>query len=76
MRLVSPPSNPTPNEPTPESLRVQRLPEVESVCGIKRSQIYTLMAAGKFPRPVKLSERAVGWRARDVAAWLSSREAV
>lgn len=26
-----------------------------------------------FPKPVRLSKRAVGWRASDISAWLESR---
>lgn len=50
-----------------------RLPEVERASGLKRSRIAQLEALGKFPRRIKLSERAVAWRASDIAAWLESR---
>lgn len=74
MRLVQPASTVAP-EPDLEGLRIMRRIEVEQLVGLKRSQLYLLMAQGSFPKPVRLSERAVGWRARDVATWLSSREA-
>jgi prophage regulatory protein len=41
-----------------------RLPQVETLCGRKRSSIYQDIAAGKFPKPIKLNPpngRAVGW---------------
>lgn len=53
--------------------RILRRDEVEARCGIKRSTIYGWMAAGRFPRPVRLGERAVGWREHDIAAWLEAR---
>ena len=53
---------------------ILRRPAVEAKVGLSRSAIYLLMAKGLFPRPVKLSTRAVGWRAADIDAWLQSRE--
>lgn len=58
-----------------DPIRILRRPEVEARTGFKRSQLYKLMAEGSFPRPVKLSVRAIGWREADVDAWLRSREA-
>ena len=53
--------------------RILRRSEVERLTGLSRSTIYLLMTKGQFPRPVKLSERAVGWRACDIDAWLQER---
>jgi predicted DNA-binding transcriptional regulator AlpA len=33
------------------------------------------VAAGRFPAPIKTSERAVRFRASDLRAWLATREA-
>lgn len=55
--------------------RILRRPEVEHLTGFKRSMLYLLIQRGTFPAPVKLSERAVGWRECDVLAWLESRRA-
>ena len=32
------------------------------------------MHAGAFPKPVKLGERAVGWKADEIADWIETRE--
>jgi prophage regulatory protein len=32
-----------------------------------------MMADGRFPKPMKLGERAVGWSEAEIAAWLESR---
>lgn len=53
---------------------ILRRPQVEQATGLSRSTLYAMMAEGAFPKPVKLGKRAVGWRARDVAAWLESRK--
>lgn len=59
-------------ETTPEEadLAVLRLPEVVALTSLSRSTIYSKIARGQFPRPVKLSERASAWRKAEVQAWL------
>ena len=57
----------------PTSNLILRLPAVIQLTGLSHSTIYTLRAAGEFPRPVRLSVRAVGWREADIQAWLESR---
>jgi prophage regulatory protein len=53
--------------------RIQRLPEVMQTTGLGRTQLYNLINEGRFPRPVKLSARAVGWRESDIQAWIENR---
>ncbi|EXJ14861.1 helix-turn-helix transcriptional regulator [Imhoffiella purpurea] len=60
----------------PPTKRIIRLPEVVERCGLSRSSVYNLMAAGRFPRSIKLSERAVGWRESDIDNWLAGRQSV
>lgn len=53
-----------------------RLREVEVVTGLKKSAIYALIAAGKFPRPVRLfGKRISAWKAEEVMASLDRAEA-
>jgi len=54
--------------------QILRRPEVERITGLGRSTIYDWMSKGTFPKPVKLGSRAVGWRERDIAAWLDTRQ--
>lgn len=46
---------------------------VQDVTGLSRSTIYNLMSKGLFPRPVKLTGKAVAWPETAIADWLSSR---
>ena len=46
---------------------------VENLTGLSRSTIYDLMAKGQFPRPVRLTEKAVAWPESAIAHWLSQR---
>ena len=53
--------------------RILRRPEVETRTGLSRSTIYLWIQQGEFPKPVALGARLVGWRERDVTAWLKAR---
>lgn len=55
----------------PESL--MRMIEVSRRTGLSRATIYRLIAAGDFPRQVKLSQRASAWSSRAVSAWIADR---
>jgi len=55
------------------SLAVIRLPKVVKLVALSRSTVYSLIKNNAFPKPVKLSARAVGWREFDIEAWLESR---
>ena len=55
------------------NLGVVRLPEVLAQVAIGKSTIYSLISRNEFPKPVQLCRRAVGWRQRDIDAWLESR---
>lgn len=51
-----------------------RLPAVCDLTGYKRSTIYNLIKAGKFPASVRLAGGgAVAWRSADVRAWIEAQ---
>jgi prophage regulatory protein len=53
--------------------RLLRLPEVESLVGLRRSAIYARLQTGEFPQAVKLGPRAVAWPESEIQAWIASR---
>lgn len=53
--------------------KLLRLPAVIEVTGLGRSTIYAQIADGKFPAPVKLGVRAVGWPETAIIDWLNTR---
>ena len=59
--------------PSPEPTAFLRMPSVIRQTGLGRSTIYRLMAEQRFPKAVRLSGRAIGWRATDVQQWAESR---
>lgn len=61
-------------ESLPRPLHDKTLLRMADVCaavGLSRSSVYAKVAEGSFPRPVKIAQRAVRWRASDVVAWLA-----
>lgn len=54
-------------------MKVMRLNQVIESTGLGRSTIYKFIAEGKFPAPLKLSERCVGWLDSEVQLWIKSR---
>ena len=65
----------TPITPFTVADEIARRPKVESVTGLACSTIYLQMKNGTFPKPIKIGERAVGWRMSEVNAWLEQRTA-
>jgi len=55
------------------NITLLRMPDLTKQLGIARSTIYKLMSQGDFPKPIKLTRRAVAWRESDVAAYLVKR---
>jgi len=53
--------------------RILRRPDVEARTGLSRSTIYLLMSRGEFPKPIRLSTRAVGWPEAAISLWLDGR---
>ena len=54
-------------------VRVLKRPAVQNKTGLSKTHIYVLIAEGKFPKPVHLGGRAVGWVDDDVQAWLDGQ---
>ena len=52
---------------------IYRLPDVKARTGLSRSTLYAMMAEGRFPKPIKLGERAVGWSEAEVSDWIEAR---
>ena len=50
-----------------------RMSSVIRRTGLGRSTIYRLITERKFPPPVRLAGRAVGWRRSDLDRWSDAR---
>lgn len=49
---------------------ILRLPAVKTRTGLSRSTIYLRVTEGRFPKPVSLGGRAVGWVESEIQEWL------
>jgi len=50
---------------------ILRLPAVKARTGLSRSTIYLRISEGRFPKPVSLGGRAVGWVEAEIDDWLN-----
>lgn len=53
-----------------------RLPDVKKATSLARTTIYRLISQGKFPKPIKLTERSVAWCAAEIESWMAARIAL
>lgn len=49
---------------------ILRRKQVQARTGLSRSTIYEKVRAGSFPKPIHLSERAVGWVESEIEDWI------
>lgn len=52
---------------------ILRLPAVKARTGLSRSTIYLRVSGGRFPKPVSLGGRAVGWVEAEIDDWLTQQ---
>lgn len=53
--------------------RFVREAECKFITGLSRTRRWELEKEGKFPKRIKLSERAVAWRLSDLMSWMEER---
>jgi predicted DNA-binding transcriptional regulator AlpA len=51
-----------------------RARDVCTIVGLSHSQIYVMMADDAFPRPFRVTGKAVRWKLSTVKRWMASRE--
>ena len=53
--------------------KILRLPAVLSRTGLGRSTVYLYISEGRFPKPISLGPRAVGWLESEIDEWLEQQ---
>jgi prophage regulatory protein len=53
--------------------RILPIAETAKIAGLSRRTVYREVKAERFPKPVQLSIRRVGWRESEVDAWIKAR---
>ncbi len=54
------------------AVRILKCPAVLSATGLSKTDLYARIRNGKFPPPLRLGERSVGWRSDQVEAWIEA----
>ncbi|MBL8641544.1 MAG: AlpA family transcriptional regulator [Alphaproteobacteria bacterium] len=52
--------------------KILRLPNVIELTGLPRSTIYAYIEQRRFPAPIKISLRSVGWLESEINEWIES----
>lgn len=55
---------------------IVRLPAVLAITGLSKGWVRNNVLTGEFPAPLRLGEKAVGWRMSSIQNWLESRQVV
>lgn len=53
--------------------KLLRLPDVESITGLKKSSIYAMERVGKFPKHIAVTRRMSAWPESAVLQWVQDR---
>ena len=53
--------------------RFIRKPAVSELVGVSAQTLWRWSKAGKFPKPIRLTERVTVWAEQDVLAWLDAK---
>lgn len=54
-------------------MKVWRMKRLNDSTGLGRSTVYKYMAAGIFPKQIRLGPRCVGWLEEEVLRWIEER---
>jgi prophage regulatory protein len=54
-------------------MELLKLPEVMKQTTLGKSTIYAYVRNGKFPSPIEVGDRAVGWVQSEISDWVQDR---
>ena len=53
--------------------KILKLPAVKTRTGLSRSTIYKFVRTDRFPKPIQIGPRSVGWIEAEIEEWVDSR---
>lgn len=53
--------------------KIIRKKQLLELIGLRRTALSDAIKAGRFPAPIKIGPRAVGWLAEEIAAWQQNK---
>ena len=59
-----------------QTTQILRIGDVMQAVGLSRVTIWRWVRDGKFPAPIRLGSRHIGWRSEEVQAWIDARPPV
>jgi prophage regulatory protein len=62
-----------PSSMGPPQVRLLRIDLVVNRLGLSQSHVWCMVKDGRFPKPRRLSSRAVAWLESDVSSWIGER---
>lgn len=54
--------------------KILRIARVSERTGLPKSTIYQYIREGRFPKPIPLGQRSVGWKEEEINDWINSRQ--
>ena len=54
-------------------MKILKVKQVAAEMNMSIPQVYKLVSLGKFPKQIKLGERASGWLKSELDSWLQSK---
>lgn len=54
-------------------MKLLRMPQVVELTGLKPSSIYKQIREKKFPRGIKITQRAIAWPEKTVLDWIEKK---
>lgn len=64
-----------PTLPATGYIRQKELVGKGNIIPVSAATLWRWVAAGLFPKPVRLSANAVAWRVEEIRAWMAEKEA-
>jgi predicted DNA-binding transcriptional regulator AlpA len=49
-------------------------PPIPAIIPISKSHLWSMVKDGRFPRPVKLSERCTAWKVESIREWMNRED--
>jgi len=54
--------------------KIFRMQELTKIIGLSKASIYRLIKTNKFPAPIQISSRCVGFVSDDIYKWIDERQ--
>lgn len=60
-------------EAAEENIELIRINEVIRIIPLSKSNIYSMIKTGAFPKPINIGGRSVAWNRKDIKQWIEQK---